>query len=73
MVGLGDEAINRRLELDEGAEDTAFEAAPRELGEEAFDGFICAVLSGPKTIMPSEWLRWVWDQEQGAHRAGSNA
>src|SRR3974390_1913561 len=30
-----------------------------------FDGFICAVLSGPKTIMPSEWLRWVWDQEQG--------
>jgi uncharacterized protein len=30
-----------------------------------FDGFICAVLSGPSTIMPSEWLRWVWDQEQG--------
>ena len=31
-----------------------------------FDGFICAVLSGPNTIMPSEWLRWVWDQESGA-------
>jgi len=30
-----------------------------------FDGFICAVLSGPSTIMPSEWLRWVWDQEDG--------
>ena len=30
-----------------------------------FDGFICAVLSAPNTIMPSEWLRWVWDQEQG--------
>jgi len=30
-----------------------------------FDGFICAVLSGPKTIMPSEWLRWVWDREKG--------
>src|SRR5262249_5244420 len=30
-----------------------------------FDGFICAVLSGPYTIMPSEWLRWVWDQESG--------
>src|SRR3974377_830936 len=29
------------------------------------DGVICAVVSGPKTIMPSEWLRWVWDQEQG--------
>jgi uncharacterized protein len=30
-----------------------------------FDGFICAVLSGPNTIMPSEWMRWVWDQEEG--------
>src|SRR5260370_37550793 len=30
-----------------------------------FDGFICAVLSGPNTIMPSEWLRWVWDQGEG--------
>ena len=31
-----------------------------------FDGFICAVLSGPNTIMPWEWLRWIWDQERGA-------
>jgi uncharacterized protein len=23
------------------------------------------VISGPDTIMPSEWLRWVWDQERG--------
>src|SRR5436309_3294793 len=30
-----------------------------------FDCFICAVLSGPKTIMPSEWLRWVWDRKKG--------
>ena len=30
-----------------------------------FDGFICAVLSGPNTIMPSDWMRWVWDQEEG--------
>src|SRR5260370_29234204 len=30
-----------------------------------FDGFICAVLSGPNTIMPSEWLRWVWDEGEG--------
>jgi uncharacterized protein len=30
-----------------------------------FDGFICAVLSGPHTIMPSEWLRWVWDEKRG--------
>jgi uncharacterized protein len=30
-----------------------------------FDGFICAVLSGPNVIMPSEWMRWVWDKEDG--------
>ena len=30
-----------------------------------FDGFICAVLSGPNTIMPPDWMRWVWDQEEG--------
>ena len=30
-----------------------------------FDGFICALLSGPDTIMPSKWMRWVWDQEEG--------
>ena len=29
------------------------------------DGFLCAVLSGPTLIMPSEWMRWVWDQEKG--------
>jgi uncharacterized protein len=23
------------------------------------DGFFAAILSGPKTILPSEWLRWV--------------
>jgi hypothetical protein len=27
------------------------------------DGFLCAVLSGPMLIMPSEWMRWVWDME----------
>ena len=31
----------------------------------AFDGFICAVLSGPNVIMPSEWMRWVWDTTDG--------
>ncbi len=29
------------------------------------DGYLCAVLSGPKLIMPSEWMRWVWDMEKG--------
>jgi uncharacterized protein len=29
------------------------------------DGYFAAVLSGPTTILPSEWLRWVWDTERG--------
>ena len=29
------------------------------------DGFLAAIVCGPKTIMPSEWLRWVWDMENG--------
>src|SRR6516162_3154129 len=38
MIGLRNESVDGGLELDEGAEDAALEAAPRELGEEAFDG-----------------------------------
>ena len=29
------------------------------------DGFLTAIVCGPKTVMPSEWLRWVWDMESG--------
>src|SRR5262245_13008505 len=29
------------------------------------DGFLTAIVCGPKTIMPSEWLPWVWDMERG--------
>jgi uncharacterized protein len=29
------------------------------------DGFLTAIVCGPKTIMPSEWMRWVWDMESG--------
>ena len=29
------------------------------------DGFLCAVLSGPNVIKPSEWMRWIWDMEEG--------
>ena len=29
------------------------------------DGFLTAIVCGPKTIMPSEWMRWVWDTEKG--------
>lgn len=29
------------------------------------DGFLTAIISGPKLIPASEWMRWVWDMEQG--------
>ncbi|MCC6772468.1 MAG: UPF0149 family protein [Gemmatimonadaceae bacterium] len=29
------------------------------------DGFLTAIVCGPKTVLPSEWLRWVWDMERG--------
>ncbi len=31
----------------------------------ALDGFLTAILSGPKIFVPSEWVRWVWDMERG--------
>src|SRR5260370_41699437 len=37
-VGLGDEAVEGGLEVDDRAKDTALEAAPGEFGEEALDG-----------------------------------
>src|SRR3954465_8497895 len=29
------------------------------------DGFLTAIVCGSRTIMPSEWMRWVWDLENG--------
>ena len=37
-VGLGDEAVDSELQVNDGLEDAALEALARELGEEAFDG-----------------------------------
>ena len=32
---------------------------------EALDGFLTAVVIGPDTVMPSEWLRVVWNGSEG--------
>ena len=32
------------------------------------DGFLTAVVSGPNAIMPSIWMPWVWDIENGTSR-----
>ena len=36
-VGLGEEAVDGGLGVDDGAEEAAFQAAPRQPGEEALD------------------------------------
>ena len=46
-VGFGDETVDGSLQVLDGLEDAALEAAPCELGEEAFDG--------------SDWSSWrIW-------------
>lgn len=37
----------------------------KELDQFLLDGFLTAIVCGPKTIMPSEWMRCVWDMERG--------
>lgn len=36
------------------------------------DGFLTAVVSGPNSIMPSIWMPWVWDFEQGKNKPSFN-
>ncbi len=36
---------------------------------EVLDGFIAGLLVCPELILPSEWLRWVWDSEEGGEPA----
>ena len=41
------------------------EGIEKSMNISMLDGFLTAIVCGPKTIMPSEWLRWVWDMENG--------
>lgn len=38
MIGLGDEAVDGGLEVDDRTEDAPFQTPPGELGEEGLDG-----------------------------------
>jgi len=42
LVVLGEEAIDDRLEVDDGVEDAAFQASLRQLGEEALQPISCS-------------------------------
>jgi uncharacterized protein len=41
------------------------EGIPASMDISTLDGFLTAIVCGPKTILPSEWMRWVWDMERG--------
>jgi len=51
------EALDRFLLEAEGLEES--------MDISTLDGFLAAIVCGPKTILPSEWMRWVWDMEKG--------
>lgn len=45
-----------------------------EMEEKAMDvstleGYLTAIVIGPQTVMPSRWLPWVWDMENGQAEA----
>src|SRR6267154_1355757 len=54
---LIDQEIEEFLLSDDGLENA--------MDVSGLDGFLCAVLSGPNVIMPSEWMRWVSDSTEG--------
>jgi uncharacterized protein len=47
---------------DESIEETSMDASTLE-------GFLTAISIGPRTVMPSEWLPWVWDMQNGEAEA----
>ena len=55
-VGLCDEAVDGGLEVGDGAEHAALEAAPCELGEEAFDGVEPGCRGGSEVEGPARML-----------------
>ncbi len=61
--------LDRRLGDDELHELAGFLASPglveTSMDLFAVDGFLAAILSGPRTLMPSEWIQWIWDREHG--------
>jgi uncharacterized protein len=57
---LSDEEVE---ELDDFLLDAA--GIDESMNVSMLDGFLTAIICGPKLILPSEWMRWVWDTEHG--------
>jgi uncharacterized protein len=41
----------------------------RSMDLSMLEGFLTAVIIGPHVVMPSQWLSWVWDAEEGREEA----
>ncbi|WP_372722787.1 UPF0149 family protein [Immundisolibacter sp.] len=39
--------------------------AGRAMNVSMLEGFLTAIVVGPRLVMPSEWLLWVWDKHDG--------
>lgn len=63
MLNQGPLTNEEIKELDEFLLDA--EGIEESMAISTLDGFLTAIACGPKTIMPSEWMRWVWDMESG--------
>lgn len=50
-------------ELDDFLAQAADEQASMDVS--TLDGFLTAIAIGPRLVLPSEWLPWVWDMEDG--------
>lgn len=63
MLSQGPLTDEEMTELDQFLLDT--EGIEESMDISTLDGFLTAIVCGPKAIMPSEWMRWVWDMERG--------
>jgi uncharacterized protein len=61
---LSEDELN---ELDDFLADESIEETSMDVS--TLEGFLTAIAIGPRAVMPSEWLPWVWDRENGETQA----
>ena len=61
---LSEDELN---ELDDFLADESIEETSMDVS--MLEGFLTAIAIGPRTVMPSEWLPWVWDMKDGEAEA----
>jgi uncharacterized protein len=68
MMELNQRLSNAELdELDDFLSGEAIEDTSMDLS--TLEGFLTAIAIGPGTVLPSQWLRWVWDMKEGRAQA----